>query len=97
MVSLDTLTNTQKVVKKKRACFDNLYKIILKKLTSNNGRMPNGYMSTFLEENRNSFDWLMSDIVNNAHLRFKKGRLEKSSVQGKPIINMINIDQPTNA
>ena len=63
---------------------------------SNNGRMPYGYMTTFLEENKKSFDWLTRDnIVNSSYTCFKKGRLEKSSVQeGKATINMIHMNQP---
>ena len=35
--------------------------------------------------------------MNSAYTRSKKGRLEKSSVPGKPTINVIHIDQPMNA
>ena len=98
MASKHALSDAQKVVRKnKRACLINLCEMIHKKVMSNNGRMPYGYMTTFLEENKKSFDWLTRDIVNSAYTRFKKGRLEKSSVPGKPTINMIHIDHPMNA
>ena len=71
--------------------------MIHKKVRSNNGRMPYGYMTTFLEENKKSFDWLTRYIVNSSYTCVKKGRLEKSSVQRKATINVIHIDQPMDA
>jgi len=43
------LTDAQKVVRQnKKACLANLCEVIHKKVTANNGRMPYGYMATFL-------------------------------------------------
>ena len=59
--------------------------------------MPYGYMSTFLEENKRSFDWLTRDIVNSAYTRFKKRRLEFHSDCKQPTISEIQLDTQTSA
>ena len=98
MTSKNALSDAKKLVwQNKKACLQNLCEIIHKKEMSNNGRMPYGYMSTLLKENRKSFDWLTQDTVNSAYARFKKRELEKSSVREQPTINVIHIDQLTKA
>ena len=62
-------------------------------MIANNGRMPYGYMSTFLEENKRSFDWLTRDIVNSAYTRFKKRRLELHSDRKQPTISEIQLER----
>ena len=64
----NALIDAQKVVRQnKKACLENLCEVIHHKVISNDGRMPYGYMGTFLEENKRSFDWLTRDIINSAY------------------------------
>ena len=92
----NALTDAQKVVRQnKKACLANLCEVIHKKVTANNGRMPYGYMATFLEENQKTFDWITRDIINSAYTRFKKRRLEKHSDREQPTISEIHLDAET--
>ena len=96
--SNNALTDAQKVVRQnKKACLANLCEVIHRKVTANNGRMPYGYMGTFLEENRKSFDWLTRDIINSAYTRFKKRRSEFHSDREQPTISEIHLDEKTSA
>ena len=56
-----------------------------------------GYMSTFLEDNQKSFDWITRDIINSAYTRFKKRRLEIHSDREQPTIREIHLDAETGA
>ena len=94
----NALTDAQKVVRQnKKACLANLCEVIHQNVTANNGRMPYGYMSTFLEENKRSSDWLTRDIVNSAYTRYKKRRLELHSDRKQPTISEIQLDTQTSA
>lgn len=58
----------QKVVSQnEKACLTKLCEVIHQKVKLNNGRMPCGYMGTFLKENKRSFDWLTPDIIYSAY------------------------------
>ena len=99
MASRNAITDAQRIVKvNKKACLENLCNLIHKKVLSNNGRMPYGYMNTLLEENKKSFHWLTRDVVNSAYTRFKKMKkksLEITAEAKKPTINEVHIDQHT--
>ncbi len=43
-------------------------------------------MSSFLWENRRTFDWISRDIVNSAYTQFKKGRLGNTKYQSITLI-----------
>ena len=81
----------------KKACLENLCEVIHQKVIANDGRMPYGYMGTFLEENKRSFDWLTRDIINSAYTRFKKRRSEFHSDREQPTIIEIHLDDQTSA
>ena len=66
-------------------------------MTVNNGKMSYGYMGTFLEENKRSFDCLTRDIINSAYTRFKKRRSEFHSDREQPTIIEIHLDDQTSA
>ena len=78
----------------KKACLLNLCETIQKKVQENNGRMPHKFMTTLLEENKKSFNWLTRDMINSSYTRFKKRkRLNENESKEQSTIFKIQVEK----
>ena len=90
----DVCDAKQLVRQNKKACLLNLCETIHKKVQENNGRMPHKFMTTLLEENKKSFNWLTRDMINSSYTRFKKRkRLNKNESKEQPTIFKMQVEK----
>ena len=56
----------------KKAILHTMCESIMEVTKSNNNRVPYGYISTLVKENRRTFKWITRDTVNRAFVRYKQ-------------------------